>query len=75
MIQSEKGWRRWSKRAGRATLIAAFLAGVVLLVMWLAGKFSPKVPMTKQTEQTEPAERAEISGKVVQAHVIRVPLV
>lgn len=75
MTQSDKGWRRWSKWAGRAALIVAFLAGVVLLVMWLAGKFSPKVPTTKQTQETERAERSEISGKVVQAQVIHVPLV
>jgi len=74
MIQSKKGWRRWSKWAGRATLIVAFLAGVVLLVMWLAGKFSSKVP-TKRPKQTEQVERPEISGNMVQAQIIRVPLV
>jgi RND family efflux transporter MFP subunit len=34
---------RWTRWGGRAAVLLGFTAGVVLLVLWLAGKFTPKV--------------------------------
>ena len=31
---------------GRGAVLLGFAAGVVVLMLWLAGKFSPKVPAT-----------------------------
>ncbi len=42
--------KKWSRWGGRAVLLVSFAAAVILLVLWLAGKFAPKVP-------TEPRRR------------------
>ena len=60
---------RW---VGRTAVVLAFVAGVTLLLLWLAGKFAPKVP-TAGTER-RPAER-EVAGRVIPARLIRIPLV
>lgn len=72
MAQSERGWRRWTKWGGGVLSAIAFLGAVIVLVMWLAGSFSRKVPMTSQGD--EPSERI-VRGKLARAHLIRVPLV
>ena len=37
-------WARWSRWLGQVLLALFFTAGVVLLLLWLAGKFQPKAP-------------------------------
>lgn len=47
-----------------------FSAGVVVLLLWLAGKFSPKVPLdTTSAASTPPASE----GEAVPARLLRVP--
>ncbi|MGE5192455.1 MAG: efflux RND transporter periplasmic adaptor subunit [Deltaproteobacteria bacterium] len=63
---------RWMRLAGRTAVGLAFVAGVSLLLLWLAGKFAPKVPAEPVVGQSaEP----EFTGRAVPARLIRVPLV
>lgn len=62
---------RWSlKFAGRTVVLLAFVGGGLLLVMWLAGRFAPKVSAT--VEPPGSAER-EISSHAVAVRRIRIP--
>jgi RND family efflux transporter MFP subunit len=45
-------------------------AGVVLLLLWLAGKFAPKVPMTPAGN---PEVGAEVRGEVTTVRLVRLP--
>ena len=58
--------------AGSIAVALLFTAGVTLLLLWLAGKFSPKVPTAGIEGRA--AER-KIEGQVVSARTIQVPLV
>ncbi len=62
----------WARVAGRLAVGAGFVAGVGLLLFWLAGGFAPKVSDSK-TSQT--ALELPSAGKVALAHLLRVPLV
>ena len=62
--------RRWIAWAGRALVGLGFLAGVTVLLLWLAGKFQPKV---HAQPQSSPSEQPEPLGRVVEAQLIRVP--
>lgn len=63
---------RWMRRASRAAVGLAFVAGVTLLLLWLAGTFAPKVPTeTVSAKSTAP----EITGRVEPVRLIRIPLV
>ncbi len=57
--------------AVRLAVVLAFSAGVVVLMLWLAGKFTPKVQTTPENAQSQ-AQR--ITGSVVKAHFISLPL-
>jgi RND family efflux transporter MFP subunit len=57
--------------AGRGAVLLAFAAGVVVLLLWLAGKFSPKVPSADAIAQTPTAKSA---GRVVPVQMVRLPL-
>jgi membrane fusion protein, multidrug efflux system len=59
---------RWI--AGAAVLLG-FTAVVVLLMLWLAGTFAPKVPAASATQR---AEAAAIEGRVVPVRVVTIPL-
>ncbi len=48
-----------------------FAAGVVVLMFWLAGKFSPKVPATADAGQ---AQTSSLDGQLVRVQLIRLPL-
>ena len=37
--------QKWSRWGGRSVLFLGFTAAVILLVLWLAGKFAPKVSL------------------------------
>lgn len=62
---------RWGLEfAGRLVLLLAFVGAGVVLMMWLAGKFSPKVSSMVQTPCcSEPG----ISGRAVAVRHIRIP--
>jgi len=61
---------RWTRWGGRAAVLLGFAVGVVLLILWLAGKFAPKVPLS--TAAAQPEGRA-VEGRVVPVRVIRLP--
>jgi RND family efflux transporter MFP subunit len=52
-------------------VILAFSAGVVALMLWLAGKFTPKVPTATGTAQSQ---NQKIAGRIVKVQLIRLPL-
>jgi RND family efflux transporter MFP subunit len=56
----------------RAAILLLFTAGVTLLLLWLAGKFAPKVSM--QSEGI-PASEPKASGSVADVRLVRLPLV
>lgn len=55
---------------GKGAALLAFAAGVAVLLLWLAGRFSPKTP---STVPAEPAGET-IAGRVVTVRAVRVPL-
>ncbi len=55
----------------RLALFLAFSAGVVVLMLWLAGKFTPKVPTAVPAPM---GEASNIAGSVAKVHFIRLPL-
>ena len=57
---------RW---AVGAVLLLGFIAGVIVLMLWLGGKFSPKVPISASPGTGEPKEAV---GRVVRAYFRRV---
>lgn len=57
---------RW---VGRVAIFVGFAAGVIGLLLWLAGKFSPKV-----SSQVPAAEIAPVAGTTVPVRLIRLPL-
>jgi RND family efflux transporter MFP subunit len=59
---------RWT---ARIVVLLAFTAGVVMLMLWLAGKFTPKVPDT--TAATRP-QAQNAAGSVIKVRFIRLPL-
>ncbi len=61
---------RWTRRGVRAAILLGFSTGVVLLMLWLAGKFAPKVP---ETAATEPRP-SPVEGRVVPVRLVRLPL-
>ena len=40
---------KWTRWGGRILVLLAFAVGVIVLTLWLAGKFAPKVPATPTT--------------------------
>src|SRR5215831_15933728 len=58
------------KFAGRTVVLLAFVGAGAVLMMWLAGQFSPKVQATVEAPRSaEP----EIFGRAVAVRRIRVP--
>lgn len=55
----------------RFVLFIAFAAGVVVLILWLAGKFMPKVPSTVETVRPHVQN---VAGNIAKARIIRLPL-
>lgn len=62
----------WSRGLGRVAIYAVFALGVATLLLWLAGKFAPKV-----SDVTESAHKAsaEASGRIVPVRREQMPLV
>lgn len=63
---------RWTAWIGRTAVFIIFSLGVVLLLLWLAGRFEPKVPETGRDAATD---SSEIHGKVVPVRLMRLPRV
>lgn len=60
---------RW---IGQLAVFVAFGVGVIVLLLWLAGKFAPKVPAKSTAEQPQLA--ADIAERMAPARLIRLPL-
>ncbi|MHB0957922.1 MAG: efflux RND transporter periplasmic adaptor subunit [Pirellulaceae bacterium] len=56
---------------GRIVVLLGFTAGVALLLLWLAGKFSPKVPVRTPVDASG---GSHIEGQVVEVRAIPLPL-
>jgi RND family efflux transporter MFP subunit len=65
MTHRQAALGRW---IGRTALFLGFTAGVVLLLLWLAGKFAPKVPVDAASASPQPAAH----GEIVLARLLRV---
>jgi RND family efflux transporter MFP subunit len=72
MTHSADVLKRWARWGGRVAAVLGFAAGVVLLILWLAGRFSPKVPARGLADQ---AQTPAVEGQLAPARVIRLPLV
>ena len=64
--------RQWAAWGSRAAILLVFTVGVTVLLLWLAGKFAPKVSM--QTERN-PARKDKTPGRVAEVRLVRLPLV
>ena len=62
---------RWLRRLLQAVAFLGFAAGVVVLMLWLAGKFSPKVPATNSAAQSE---TSRTSAQLVPVALVELPL-
>lgn len=70
MTVHESSFVRWTRRGSRLAILIGFVVGVVVLLLWLAGKFSPKVPQSATTPQTR---APEVEGRTVSVRLLRVP--
>jgi RND family efflux transporter MFP subunit len=59
---------RW---IARTAVLVIFGVGVVVLLLWLAGTFSPKVPVRKATAQSQ---ASNVDGRLTPVRLIRLPL-
>src|SRR6476646_9352520 len=64
--------RRWFDWGSRAALLLAFALGATVLLLWLAGKFAPKVSM--RTEHLAASED-KAPGSIAEARLVRLPLI
>ena len=70
MTLRENAFARWMRWGGRAAILVGFVAGTVVLLLWLAGKFTPKVP---QDTTAPPSQASEVEGRLVSVRLIREP--
>ncbi len=64
--------QRWADWGSRAAILLVFAVGVTVLLLWLAGKFAPKVSM--QAERVSASED-KAPGIVAEVRLVRLPLV
>ncbi len=62
---------RWARLAVRLAIFFGFAAGVVVLMLWLAGKFTEKVPIAIKTAGTD---EENVAGRAVKVRFIKLPL-
>ena len=62
---------KWTRWGGRILVFLAFAVGVIVLTLWLAGRFAPKVPATP----TMPLfQSSDVKGNVEPVRLVRLPL-
>jgi RND family efflux transporter MFP subunit len=64
--------KRWVDWGSRAAILLVFAVGVTVLLLWLAGKFAPKVSM--QIERVSASEH-KAPGIIAEVRLVRLPLV
>jgi len=64
--------QQWAVWGSRAAILLVFAVGVTVLLLWLAGKFAPKVSM--QTERVA-ASDDKAPGSIAEARLVRLPRV
>lgn len=57
--------------AGRVTALTAFAAGVIVPLLWLAGRFAPKVP---DAPAMTSSQASDVAGNVEPVRLVRLPL-
>lgn len=63
---------KWAYWGGRAAILLAFAVGTVVLLIWLAGVFAPKVSTQIETVSWN---QDKALGKVAEVRLVRLPLV
>ncbi len=69
---SRGSFARWTRRFAYLAVYLGFTVGVIVPLLWLAGEFTPKVPMDVSARLSQ---KTTITGQVVPVQAIRVPLV
>lgn len=62
---------RFARWVRNLVVFCVFAAAVVVLLLWLAGKFSPKVPDATPSEET----RSSVPGDIVRVERVRRPVI
>jgi RND family efflux transporter MFP subunit len=70
MKSTSSAGKQWLQWAGSAAAFFGFAAAVIVLLLWLAGKFAPKVPVA--VEPSRPAS-ADVAGQVAPVRLVRLP--
>ena len=70
MTAGKEFGKRLAQWTGRAVVFVGFSVGVILLLLWLAGKFSPKVAVDVRKTA---GGAAAVEGRVVPVKALRVP--
>jgi RND family efflux transporter MFP subunit len=65
-------YKQWANWGSRAAILIVFSVGVTVLLLWLAGKFAPKVTM--QIERGAASED-KAPGSVAEARLVLLPLI
>ena len=63
---------KWTRFIGQSVIALLFMAGVTVLLLWLAGAFAPKVPRSIASSHRE---GRKIDGELVPVQLIQVPRV
>lgn len=71
MNAASRAWKLGIKWIGSAAVLLGFSAAVVVLLLWLAGKFSPKVPVPSGAS---PSATVAAAGPAVPVRLIKLPL-
>ncbi len=72
MNTAQRFFRNWGPGLGRLAIFAAFAIGVTTMLLWLAGRFAPKVKLEDESAQTP---NMEISHNLATVRRARMPLV
>ena len=62
---------QWTRLAGRAAILLTLAVSVAVLLLWLAGRFAPKVPMSVERA---PVPKPESPERIVPVRSVRLPL-
>ena len=70
MKSTSSAGKRWLQWAGSAAAFLGFAAAVIVLLLWLAGKFAPKVPVAIESPKSP---SSDITGQVAPVRLVRLP--